>query len=305
MGPGRWIPALRWMRVYDRSWLRGTLSPVSLWPPICCQPPSEMRPLPTCHLRPACMPACSPGLSSGSSAALVTRPLRSRPPSRYWSAPLWPRSPAVMSPASARLPLPPQSSSRPLRDRMGGSSRRNSQLYLRKRHGRLQMRGGPLSRQYAVAETVRAARRAWRLLGEHAPLPRQSPRDQSRLARDGLAALTILILGKIFLKHKPVALFVVIGGIIASVLLGPDAKGVNLLGEVPQGLPAIGIPDVHWSDLKALLPLALACFFLPLWRRLPSGAPLSPSMADVSTPIRSSSLWLRQTSRRALAAAFR
>ncbi len=37
----------------------------------------------------------------------------------------------------------------------------------------------------------------------------------------GLAALTILILGKIFLKHRPVALFVVIGGIIASVLLGP------------------------------------------------------------------------------------
>src|SRR6476620_8536730 len=60
----------------------------------------------------------------------------------------------------------------------------------------------------------------------------------------GLAALTILILGKIFLKHKPVALFVVIGGIVASTLLGLDAKGVKLLGEVPQGLPAIGIPDI-------------------------------------------------------------
>jgi sulfate permease, SulP family len=33
----------------------------------------------------------------------------------------------------------------------------------------------------------------------------------------GFAALTILILGKVFLKHKPVALFVVIGGIVASV----------------------------------------------------------------------------------------
>ena len=78
----------------------------------------------------------------------------------------------------------------------------------------------------------------------------------------GLAALTILILGKIFLKHKPVALFVVIGGIIASVLLDLGAKGVNLLGEVPQGLPAVGIPDVYWSDLNALLPLAIACFLL-------------------------------------------
>jgi SulP family sulfate permease len=78
----------------------------------------------------------------------------------------------------------------------------------------------------------------------------------------GLAALTVLILGKIFLKHKPVALFVVIGGILASVLLGLDAKGVKLLGEVPQGLPALGIPDVDWSDVNALLPVALACFLL-------------------------------------------
>ena len=78
----------------------------------------------------------------------------------------------------------------------------------------------------------------------------------------GLAALTILILGKIFLKHRPVALFVVIGGIIASVLLDLGAKGVKLLGEVPQGLPALGMPDVSWSDLNALLPLALACFLL-------------------------------------------
>ena len=66
-----------------------TLSPVSLWPPICCRPPSEMHPLPTCRPRPASTPACSPGWSSGFSAAPGTRPLRSRPPSRCWSAPLW------------------------------------------------------------------------------------------------------------------------------------------------------------------------------------------------------------------------
>jgi MFS superfamily sulfate permease-like transporter len=51
-------------------------------------------------------------------------------------------------------------------------------------------------------------------------------------------------------------------GIVASVVLGLDAKGVKLLGSVPQGLPAIGIPDVSWSDANALLPLALACFLL-------------------------------------------
>jgi SulP family sulfate permease len=78
----------------------------------------------------------------------------------------------------------------------------------------------------------------------------------------GLAALAILVLGKIYLKHRPVSLFVVIGGIVASVLFGLSDKGVKILGEVPQGLPPIGIPDIHWSDLNALLPLALACFLL-------------------------------------------
>ena len=78
----------------------------------------------------------------------------------------------------------------------------------------------------------------------------------------GGAALAVLVLGKIFLKNKPVALFVVVGGIVASGLLGLDARGVKLLGEVPQGLPAIGLPAIHWADLNELLPLAFACFLL-------------------------------------------
>jgi len=78
----------------------------------------------------------------------------------------------------------------------------------------------------------------------------------------GSVALAVLVLGKIFLKNKPVALFVVVGGILASGLLALDARGVKLLGEVPRGLPAIGLPAVHWDDLNNLLPLAFACFLL-------------------------------------------
>ena len=78
----------------------------------------------------------------------------------------------------------------------------------------------------------------------------------------GGAALAVLILGKIYLKNKPVALFVVVGGIVASALLGFDARGVKLLGEVPRGLPAIGLPAIHWGDWNELLPLAFACFLL-------------------------------------------
>src|SRR6478609_2979240 len=78
----------------------------------------------------------------------------------------------------------------------------------------------------------------------------------------GGAALAVLVLGKIFLKNKPVALFVVVGGIVASGWLGLDARGVKLLGAVPQGLPAFGLPAIHWADWDELLPLAFACFLL-------------------------------------------
>lgn len=78
----------------------------------------------------------------------------------------------------------------------------------------------------------------------------------------GLAALGLLLLGKRFLKNKPVALFVVIAGILVASFMDLGAAGVKLLGEVPQGMPPFGIPAVHWSDLNDLLPLALGCFLL-------------------------------------------
>jgi len=78
----------------------------------------------------------------------------------------------------------------------------------------------------------------------------------------GLIALALLIFGKIFLKHKPVALFVVVGGILASASLGLASRGVKLLGDVPHGLPPIGVPALQWTDLNDLLPMAFACFLL-------------------------------------------
>ena len=78
----------------------------------------------------------------------------------------------------------------------------------------------------------------------------------------GLSALAVLLLGKRFLKNKPVALFVVIAGIIVASSMDLGGLGVKLLGEVPQGLPPFGLPAIHVSDLNDLLPLALGCFLL-------------------------------------------
>jgi high affinity sulfate transporter 1 len=78
----------------------------------------------------------------------------------------------------------------------------------------------------------------------------------------GGTALALLVLGKIFLKHKPIALFVVIGGIIAASAFSLETYGVKLIGAVPQGIPPLKVPVLDWHDLNDLLPLALACFLL-------------------------------------------
>src|SRR6266513_5106690 len=78
----------------------------------------------------------------------------------------------------------------------------------------------------------------------------------------GGIALALLVLGKIFLNHKPVALFIVIGGIVVASVLSLEIRGVKLIGAVPQGIPPLRVPALHWHDLNQLLPLALACFLL-------------------------------------------
>ncbi|RYH14616.1 MAG: SulP family inorganic anion transporter [Alphaproteobacteria bacterium] len=78
----------------------------------------------------------------------------------------------------------------------------------------------------------------------------------------GCTALAVLFLGKKLLPNKPVALFVVIGGIAAASFIDFGAHGVKLLGEVPRGLPVPSLPAVHYPDIRELMPLALACFLL-------------------------------------------
>ena len=78
----------------------------------------------------------------------------------------------------------------------------------------------------------------------------------------GLAALTLLLLGKTVLKHRPVALIVVIASIVAARWFHFEERGVSLLGTVPQGLPMPALPLVSRADINALVPLAMACFVL-------------------------------------------
>lgn len=78
----------------------------------------------------------------------------------------------------------------------------------------------------------------------------------------GMTALIILLAGKKYLPGKPIALLVVVGGVIATSVLHLHDAGVKVLGAVPQGLPNIGWPAISLADLNDVMPIAVACFLL-------------------------------------------
>jgi SulP family sulfate permease len=78
----------------------------------------------------------------------------------------------------------------------------------------------------------------------------------------GVAALAVLVAGKLWFKHRPIAFIVVVGAIASARLFDLQGLGVRLLGDVPQGLPWPAIPHVSRVDVNALMPAALAAFVL-------------------------------------------
>lgn len=79
-----------------------------------------------------------------------------------------------------------------------------------------------------------------------------------------LGVLAVIVAFEIFAPRFPGALVAVIGTIVVSALFHWGDRGVALLGAVPGGLPRIGIPNVSWSDIEAVLPIASSCFIVIL-----------------------------------------
>jgi MFS superfamily sulfate permease-like transporter len=78
----------------------------------------------------------------------------------------------------------------------------------------------------------------------------------------GLAALCVLALGEGLLRGRPVVLIVVVASILVMTFTGLADRGIAVVGELPRGLPALGIQGGHYEEIRSLLPLALACFLL-------------------------------------------
>src|SRR5215467_8803868 len=79
-----------------------------------------------------------------------------------------------------------------------------------------------------------------------------------------LAVLVILVGFEVFAPHFPGALLAVIGMTAASAFFHWGEHGVGIVGEVPSGLPRLGLPDVGWKDVPEVLPIAFSCFIVIL-----------------------------------------
>jgi SulP family sulfate permease len=74
----------------------------------------------------------------------------------------------------------------------------------------------------------------------------------------GLLSLAAMVLLRRLSSRAPAALVVAILATILVGLLGGEAAGVSVVGDLPSGLPRLTLPDLDPATLQALVPGALA-----------------------------------------------
>lgn len=76
-----------------------------------------------------------------------------------------------------------------------------------------------------------------------------------------LSIAAIVLLGK-FVPRIPGALVAVVAATLAVYLLSLDERGVDIVGEVPRGLPQLSVPVLDFEVMRALVPAALIVAFV-------------------------------------------
>ncbi|CAI8166282.1 MAG: putative sulfate transporter [Bacteroidota bacterium] len=73
----------------------------------------------------------------------------------------------------------------------------------------------------------------------------------------GVIAIILILIFRKISKRIPAALVVVVLGILAVIIFKLDAKGVEIVAEIPKGLPTFTLPELDLLMLKDLFPIAL------------------------------------------------
>ena len=80
----------------------------------------------------------------------------------------------------------------------------------------------------------------------------------------GIASLVLILVLDRYLPRLPVVLIAVVAAIIATTVFSLETKGVDVVGDLPQGLPSFTIPNVAWYDLFPLFLGALGIALVAL-----------------------------------------
>jgi len=81
------------------------------------------------------------------------------------------------------------------------------------------------------------------------------------LSLSAIIVATTLIL-RCLSPRLPGPLFAVIAAVAASAAFNFSAHGIKVIGPVAGGLPSINVPDLRWTDVLALFPVATSCFVM-------------------------------------------
>ncbi len=80
----------------------------------------------------------------------------------------------------------------------------------------------------------------------------------------GLFSLVVILVLQHWLPRVPAVLVAVVAAIVMASFLDAKARGVSLVGVLPQGFPPLTIPQVSWADLGTLLVGALGIALVSL-----------------------------------------
>lgn len=73
----------------------------------------------------------------------------------------------------------------------------------------------------------------------------------------GAVAIFLLALIKYVKPIFPASVVILCGSIFASWFIGAGASGIQLVGEIPTGLPPLSLPEINFNNMRELLPTAL------------------------------------------------
>jgi sulfate permease, SulP family len=77
-----------------------------------------------------------------------------------------------------------------------------------------------------------------------------------------VAVVAVVLLCRGLAPRLPGPLFAVAVAVAASTAFDFSARGITVIGPVAGGLPPLGVSDVSWGEVLALLPVAGSCFLV-------------------------------------------